>query len=185
MIGGANQGQIRVLCGLAAMPGPVGGHVLRSIQNKPRPARCKPSSVPSRPRGAGVRRRRPFIWTVRCRTALARRQSGLPAIMGPNHADRCLALHPVGFAVPDDSRRPRCALTAPFHPYPGTNPRRYLFCGTIPYAAANDPAGGRYPPPWFSGARTFLPPSRESGLPRADHWILYAIGAAPARVSRR
>jgi len=29
---------------------------------------------------------------------------------------RCLALHPVGFAVPASSRSPRCALTAPFHP---------------------------------------------------------------------
>ncbi len=30
----------------------------------------------------------------------------------------CLVLQRVGFALPDDSRRPRCALTAPFHPYP-------------------------------------------------------------------
>jgi len=31
--------------------------------------------------------------------------------------------------------RPRCALTAPFHPYPdqhlATRPRRYIFCGTF------------------------------------------------------
>jgi len=33
---------------------------------------------------------------------------------------RCLALHPVGFAMPAASQPPRCALTAPFHPYPSS-----------------------------------------------------------------
>jgi hypothetical protein len=37
---------------------------------------------------------------------------------------RCLALRPVGFAMPTGSRRSRCALTAPFHPYPSTSPGR-------------------------------------------------------------
>ena len=86
--------------------------------------------------------------------------------------DRCLALHPVGFSLPDDSRRPRCALTAPFHPYPpspagrgqqGLIGGRYIFCGTFPYTPRGSHAGnagGRYPPPWFSGARTFLSPAR-------------------------
>jgi len=55
--------------------------------------------------------------------------------------DRCLALHPVGFAVPGDSRRPRCALTAPFHPYPSQRSGRYVFCGTIPCATAQRPPG--------------------------------------------
>jgi len=57
--------------------------------------------------------------------------SGLPATLALGHARnaanfllpaashcRCLALHPVGFTVPATSRPPRCALTAPFHPYP-------------------------------------------------------------------
>ena len=33
--------------------------------------------------------------------------------------------------------------------------------------------GGRYPPPWFSGARTFLSPQRGSDLPPADRYSLY------------
>ena len=50
-------------------------------------------------------------------------------------------------------RRPRCALTAPFHPYPWAKARRrFAFCGTFPGVA---PAG-RYPAPCFHGARTFL-----------------------------
>ena len=33
-----------------------------------------------------------------------------------------LALHPMGFSVPRCLRSARCALTAPFHPYPGLAP---------------------------------------------------------------
>jgi len=113
--------------------------------------------------------------------------SGLPAAMGPSlPLSRCLALHPVGFAVPATSPPPRCALTAPFHPYPPSprlrrasprgpgNGRRYVFCGTFPNPDRrifpSVQAGGRYPPPWLSGARTFLPPPRraKSGLPPTD-----------------
>jgi hypothetical protein len=49
----------------------------------------------------------------------------------------------------------RCALTAPFHPY--RQSRRFAFCGAIPGVA---PAG-RYPAPYFRGARTFLHPERQ------------------------
>ena len=70
----------------------------------------------------------------------------------------------VGFTVPSALPRPRCALTAPFHPYPSTG--RFAFCGTVPGVA---PAG-RYPAPCFHGARTFLsgtspkrPPGRLTG----------------------
>ncbi len=64
-------------------------------------------------------------------------------------------LLPVGFAVPDPSPDPRCALTAPFHPYRSMpcGDRRSALCGTFPGVA---PAG-RYPAPCFRGARTFLP----------------------------
>src|SRR3990170_1176183 len=79
-------------------------------------------------------------------------------------------LLPVGFTVPSLLPRTRCALTAPFHPYPACKsetsgrmfrkPRhkadllagRFAFCGTVPGVA---PAGG-YPAPCFHGARTFL-----------------------------
>ena len=65
-------------------------------------------------------------------------------------------LLPVGFALPHTLPCGRCALTAPFHPCPAS-PKgfagRFVFCGTFPGVA---PAG-RYPAPFFRGARTFLP----------------------------
>jgi hypothetical protein len=89
------------------------------------------------------------------------RRRGSPLGRRPSPADPpCrpyLVLLPVGFAVPSASPRPRCALTAPFHPCrrPGSLPerRRSILCGTVPGVA---PAG-RYPAPCFHGARTFLP----------------------------
>jgi len=62
-------------------------------------------------------------------------------------------LHPVGFTVPTLLPGPRCALAAPFRPYPA-EARRNTFCGTIPDFPRE--AAGRYPAPWFHGARTFL-----------------------------
>ena len=40
-------------------------------------------------------------------------------------------LHPVGFTVPALLPGPRCALAAPFRPYP-SEAGRYAFCGTVP-----------------------------------------------------
>ncbi len=65
-------------------------------------------------------------------------------------------LLPVGFTMPTPLPAPRCALTAPFHPYPAKpegKARRFVLCGTFPGVA---PAG-RYPAPYVMGARTFLP----------------------------
>ena len=81
-------------------------------------------------------------------------------------------LHPVGFTVPVTLPPPRCALAAPFRPYP-LESERYAFCGTFP-RKANLPAG-RYPAPSFRGARTFLVPlarpaaARPSGLPNMGY----------------
>ena len=65
-------------------------------------------------------------------------------------------LLPVGFTMPVPLPDPRCALTAPFHPYRAEAPRgeggRFVLCGTFPGVA---PAG-RYPAPYVDGARTFL-----------------------------
>jgi hypothetical protein len=63
-------------------------------------------------------------------------------------------LLPVGFAVPLLLPVARCALAAPFHPCRCKH-RRSVLCGTFPGVA---PAG-RYPAPFFRGARTFLPRS--------------------------
>ena len=112
-----------------------------------RPAGCKPSSVPPprratatrskaiyldppsptgspRPRvsGPGKRPTRGRARTTRWMASPPSRPE--PAAdhgarrIAPAADDRCLALHPVGFAVPAMSPPPRCALTAPFHPYP-------------------------------------------------------------------
>src|SRR5438874_10024693 len=82
-------------------------------------------------------------------------------------------LLPVWFAMPFPLPDPRCALTAPFHPYSPSQlallwrskprgpvapkPRRgeggrFILCGTVPGVT---PAG-RYPAPYVDGARTFL-----------------------------
>ncbi len=54
-------------------------------------------------------------------------------------------------AMPSPLPETRCALTAPFHPYPG-KPRRSALCGAI----SGVTPGGRYPPSYYRGARTFL-----------------------------
>ena len=62
----------------------------------------------------------PFIWDARCRTPRATNPGGDPETDLP--ANRLcrpyLVLLPVGFAVPLPLPVARCALTAPFHPYP-------------------------------------------------------------------
>ena len=130
------------------------------------------SRVLSSPEGDGW----PFIWDARYRTPHATdpddnaemrlTDNDLP-VRRPY-----LVLLPVGFTVPLLLPVARCALTAPFHPYRPADRsvgRRFAFCGTFPRVA---PAG-RYPAPYFRGARTFLslgyPEKRPSGhLTRRD-----------------
>ena len=69
-------------------------------------------------------------------------------------------LLPAGLAMPPPLPEARCALTAPFHPYPFEN-GRFDLCGAFPGVA---PAG-RYPAPCLHGARTFLDPRRARGRP--------------------
>ena len=84
-----------------------------------------------------------------------------PVIFGARIAHRqdkpfCLVLLPAGFAVPFSLPRTRCALTAPFHPYPKIVVAifgRYIFCGTFPRIS---PAG-RYPAPLLSWSPDFPP----------------------------
>jgi hypothetical protein len=96
-------------------------------------------------------------------TPVTRRLKQPTRTAGPGHHPRsaCLrmasrrpysVLLPVGFAKPPPLPSARCALTAPFHPYRSSSPRRYVFCGTVPGFA---PAGC-YPAPLVRGARTFL-----------------------------
>ena len=93
-------------------------------------------------------------------------------------------LAPGGVYLPALLPRPRCALAAPFRPYPSEG-GRYAFCGTVPEPPSpklGRPAG-RYPAPQFRGARTFLagdksPPRPPGPLARAcDIGILRITGA--------
>ena len=82
-----------------------------------------------------------------------------------------LALHRTGFSVPRCLRFARCALTAPFHPYPkGLHPRGGLFSVAL---SVNPPSSGlpaciRGSSPRLRGVlpcgvRTFLPRSQGPG----------------------
>ena len=131
------------------------GSVLRQMA-------CKPGSVPM-----VSHRRRPFIWDARYRTPHATDPGGYAKVrLASREREGCrpyLVLLPVGFTVPLPLPVARCALTAPFHPYPpgpdGPKGGRFAFCGTFPGVA---PAG-RYPAPYFRGARTFLPQAKRMG----------------------
>ena len=73
-------------------------------------------------------------------------------------------------------------------PLPGPKPRRYAFCGTVPDRSRSRPAG-RYPAPWFRGARTFLAslesePRPPDPLAQSAYGLLRAA-AATARAAWR
>src|SRR5262249_37430995 len=73
-----------------------------------------------------------------------------------------LVLLRVGFALPRTLLCGRCALTAPFHPYPG-EPGRYLFCGTFRRTCLSTPSrtlSGTL----LCGVRTFLRLSAQPGV---------------------
>ena len=122
-----------------------GGHVSRRT--------CKPNSV-SRRGGTTV---------IPLGRASLRDSSDLPGSGGASsrNARRIsspllpyLVLLRVGFALPWLLPARRCALTAPFHPYPG-KPGRYVFCGTFrrPGFSRDSQA---LPGTLLCGVRTFL-----------------------------
>ena len=81
-----------------------------------------------------------------------------------------LVLHPVGFAMPVMSPCPRCALTAPFHPY---HSEESEFGGIFSVALSRIPAvadgnGWGLPTTAPCGVRTFLPAYAERP---PDHFI--------------
>ena len=86
-----------------------------------------------------------------------------------------LVLLPAGFTLPLPLPAARCALTAPFHPYPIK--RRFAFCGTFPEVAS----AGRYPAPCFRGARTFLPCKAGAITRPSDRKPEYADEATASR----
>ncbi len=106
--------------------------------------------------------------TIHLGALLPERSCDQPEAVGGN-APACapasyLVLLQAGLAVPCLSPNKRCALTAPFHPYPFG---RFVFCGAFPQVAL----AGRYPAPLFlkSGLSSRARPARPSDHPRGTH----------------
>src|SRR5664279_2504346 len=77
------------------------------------------------------------------------------------HVVPYLVLLRVGFSLPPSLLTERCALTAPFHPYPDCS-GRYIFCGTFrkrPLKAAPRTLSGTP----LCGVRTFLSQPAQPG----------------------
>ena len=115
---------------------------------------CKPGSV----EGPQSEDRRP-VTVIPLDRPLLDGSRDLPGHLGPASPAACAARCPysvllqAGLAMRSVSPRPRWALTPPFHPYRRAEAfGRFAFCGAIPRVAP----GGRYPPPFRRGARTFL-----------------------------
>ena len=113
--------------------------------------------------------RRPFIWAARYRAARAAYPETSPTAVecGDRHPQSPYsALLRMGFTVPSPSPERRCALTAPFHPYPRPVRGWSTLCCTFPRVAA----AGCYPacllsrspdlPPGLSPQRTPASSSR-------------------------
>ena len=125
---------------------------------------CKPGSVPSRGK------RRSFLWTAHCWTVLATypdpRSAGDGAVR-PKADMRTPIWSCSRRGLPCRPGHPVRGGLLP-HPFTLTLLRRgfagrFAFCGAIPGVTP----GGRYPPPYRRGARTFLPPTRLAPLRRA------------------
>ena len=115
---------------------------------------CKPVSVPS---WVGRKERQSFLWARHYCQALATypevERSG-PLLLP------YLVLLRMGFALPDGSLHPRCALTAPFHPY--RKPSLRPISGGIFSVALSVKSALSEPPRPLAGMlpygdRTFLP----------------------------
>lgn len=98
---------------------------------------------------------------------------------GLRHAHPYSVLLPAGLAVPPSLRSARWALTPPFQPCLCAlrRHRRSILCGAIPRITS----GGRYPPPYPRGARTFLPASIAAPLSKRAQWLSRNTGGAAVR----
>src|ERR1700709_836336 len=101
--------------------------------------------------------RRPFLWTGHCWPVLATYPDGSgrrrPYRSEPRRVVPIRSCSKRGLPC-----RPRHRVRGGLLPHPftlthGRSRRRFTFCGAIPGVAP----GGRYPPPFRRGARTFLP----------------------------
>jgi hypothetical protein len=139
---------------------------------------CKPGSVPA-VAGDG----RPFLWDgchhpPRCDQPGRRGEDPLAIHALPHGAGRPYSvLLPVGFTLPALLPGPRCALTAPFHPYLGFAPLAVCFLWHCPWGRPRRPLAGTVSPwsPDFPPAVTRQRPSS-----RLDQCCLCARAGAPS-----
>ena len=93
-----------------------------------------------------------------------------------------LVLLRVGFSLPPPLLTARCALTAPFHPYPDCS-GRYILCGTFrkrPLKAAPRTLSGTL----LYGVRTFLSQPAQPSLTRRRRRSELAVVRKPAAITR-
>jgi len=96
-----------------------------------------------------------------------------------------LVLLRVGFAVPRALLRGRCALTAPFHPYPGfLRPRRYVLCCAFRLTGLNPPSRTLSGTLLF-GVRTFLSLLAKTATIRSVSRILFRFSLDERRPKAR
>ena len=147
-------------------------------------AACKPGSVPG-PRAGGW----PFLWDPRRREPRATdpddRPGNRPAPhpRGRRRRRPYLVLLPVGFTVPPTLPPARCALTAPFHPYPQAGRSQAPAGGLLSVALS---LGS--PPPGVTRHRVSVEPGLSSPASRAGAAIrppaADALGSRPAAAAQ-
>jgi hypothetical protein len=140
----------------------------RSKQRNRDQTACKPGSVRRSQRGMAIHLGRPLPDASRDRPG--RRRGNPPA---PKGYRPYLVLLPVGFAVPVLLPGPRCALTAPFHPYRrGRSPEPAVcFLWHFPWGRPRRPLAGTVlpwspdfpPPPRFPTTKAAIRPSGSGG----------------------
>jgi hypothetical protein len=89
-----------------------------------------------------------------------------------------LVLLRVGFSLPPPLLAARCALTAPFHPYPA-RAGRYVFCGTFRQRRLND-AARTLSGTLLCGVRTFLCLPAQPDLPARAEQPVSTGGQRPS-----
>ena len=109
---------------------------------------CKPNSVRRRP---GLAAPAPAEMTIPLGPPLLTGSSDLPGSVdrtgrpnGRSHAPPYLVLLRAGFCLPRLLPAARCALTAPFHPYPPAGPGTAARTWTWACPPLAEPTGGRY-----------------------------------------
>jgi hypothetical protein len=133
----------------------------------------------SRVLSGGCPPRRPFIWGWDRSQPLATNPGGgldhARSQVSPRPCRPYSVLLPVGFAVPSPLPETRCALTAPFHPYPCEVALAQAVCFLLhfpwgrprrPLAATVDPWSPDFPPPGAQNATCAAKPVRPAAAVR-------------------